>query len=84
MTVPEILKEARARTGFSMRDVAMIIGRSHQIVSYSEKDIYWLADDGEVLKSLCTVYGIDFEPLFEQLKAEKLVAPKVERKRYPR
>jgi len=84
MTVPETLKAARAQTGYSMREVAAMIGKSHQIVSYSEKNLYWLADDGEVLKRLCAVYGLDFEPLFEQFKTEKASAPKPERKRYPR
>ena len=84
MTVPEILKEARKQSGYSMREVAGMIGKSHQIVSYSEKNVGWLSEDGAVLRDLCNVYAIDFEPLFEQLKAEKLVAPKLERKRYPR
>lgn len=82
MTVCEILKEARTRGGWSMRQVGEMIGKSHQIVSYSEKNLYWLADDGEVLKRLCTVYGIDFEPLFERFKTEKANTPKVQRKRY--
>ena len=84
MTVPEILKEARKQTGYSMREVAGMIGKSHQIVSYSEKNVHWLSDDGEVLKSLCMVYGIGFDPLLKQLKLEKASAPKLERKRYPR
>lgn len=84
MTVPEILKEARKQHGYSMRQVGEFIGKSHQVVHFSEKSVYWLSDDGEVLKSLCMVYGIDFEPLLKQLKCEKASAPKLERKRYPR
>lgn len=82
MTVPETLKAARAQTGYSMREVAAMIGKSHQVVHFSEKSVYWLSDDGEVLKSLCMVYGIDFDPLLKQLKCEKASAPKVQRKRY--
>lgn len=82
MTVPETLKAARAQTGYSMREVAAMIGKSHQVVHFSEKSVYWLADDGDVLKSLCSVYGLDFEPLFEQFKTEKANTPKVQRKRY--
>ena len=67
-----------------MRQVGEMIGKSHQVVHFSEKSVYWLADDGEVLKRLCAVYGLDFEPLFEQFKTEKASAPKPERKRYPR
>ena len=81
MTVCETLKAARAQTGYSMREVAGMIGKSHQIVSCSEKNLYWLADDGEVLKSLCAVYGLDFESLFEQFKTEKANTPKVQRQK---
>lgn len=81
MTVCETLKAARAQTGYSMREVAGMIGKSHQIVSYSEKNVHWLSDDGEVLKSLCGVYGIEFEPVYNQLLIEKPNAPKLERKR---
>lgn len=81
MTVCETLKAARAQTGYSMREVAGMIGKSHQIVSYSEKNLYWLADDGEVLKRLCNVYGLHFGNMFEQFKIEKAAAPKVVRSR---
>jgi len=84
MTVPETLKAARAQTGYSMREVAAMIGKSHQVVHFSEKSVYWLSDDGMLLKDLCSLYGIEFEPLFIQLKCEKETAPKPERKRYPR
>jgi transcriptional regulator with XRE-family HTH domain len=81
MTVCETLKAARAQTGYSMREVAGMIGKSHQIVSYSEKNLYWLADDGEVLKRLCNVYGLHFGNMFEQFKIEKAAAPNVVRSR---
>lgn len=84
MTVCEILKEARTRGGWSMRQVGEMIGKSHQVVHFSEKSVYWLSDDGMLLKDLCGLYGIEFEPLFIQLKCEKETAPKIERKRYPR
>ena len=67
-----------------MREVAAMIGKSHQIVSYSEKNVGWLSEDGVVLRDLCNVYAIDFEPLLKQLKCEKASAPKLERKRYTR
>lgn len=71
MTVPEILKEARTRCGYTMREVGSMIDRSHQVVYFAEKGVSGIAIDGVLLRQLCDAYSIDFEPVYEQLKCEK-------------
>ena len=71
MTVSETLKEARKQHGYTMRQVGEFIGRSHQVVYFAEKSIKGIAIDGHLLKVLCEVYELEFEPIMEQLKREK-------------